>query len=99
MVLQDFVNRTFTKYQLDVFKIRNKFKKDNLSQQKLKVIAEKATIPLVLMYDSGQPATRKYIKNHMFSDHNGNLKLKDRFFAYINGLNSYLLSNGFVIVY
>ena len=84
MVLQDFADRTFAKYQLDVFEARKKFEKGSLSQQKLKAVEEKATIPLVLMHGSGQPATGKYIKDHMFADHSGNLKLKDRCFLYIN---------------
>lgn len=38
MVLQDFADRTFAKYQLDVFEARKKFEKGSLSQQKLKAV-------------------------------------------------------------
>eukprot|EP00438_Fugacium_kawagutii_P013977 Skav200728 [mRNA] locus=scaffold274:25283:38105:- [translate_table: standard] len=77
VLLQQFADRNLAKYQLDKFEAEKRLAAGELKQSKLDAIVNNAKRPLVLMHCTGEPATAKYIKDHLIRDTNGSMKLKD----------------------
>lgn len=77
ILLQQFADKNLAKYQLDKFEAEKRFNEGEMKQNKLDAIINNSKRPLVLMHCTGEPATTKYIKDHLIREANGSMKLKD----------------------
>lgn len=76
-LMQQFVDKHFAAYQLQVDEATKMLNKGRIKQQKYDRIIADATKPLLLMHGSGQPATARYTKDHLVTEDNGHMRLKD----------------------
>ena len=75
-LLQEFADRTFAKYQLDLTTAIKKFEAGAMKEPKLRGIEKNCVRPFVLMQGTGQPATARYIKERLITDASGTQRLK-----------------------
>ncbi len=76
MMMQQFADKNYAQYQLELFEGQKRLQKGEIKESKYESICKNATRPLVLMQCTGQPATVRYIKDHLVKEANGGLKLK-----------------------
>ena len=69
-------DKTFAQYQLEVFEARKLVEKGQVKPSKFESAKANSRRPLILMHSSGEPASNKYIKDHLVKDDDGQLRLK-----------------------
>ena len=79
VLMSQYADKTFAQYQLEIFEARKLFEKGRIKETKLISAKSNSIRPLVLMHSSGEPASSRYIKDHL-SLQDGKLKLKARAF-------------------
>ena len=67
-LLQQFVDKHFASYQLNLHEARTLLESGKIKQAKYDKIADDSVKPLLLMHGTGQPATAKYMKEHLLHD-------------------------------
>jgi len=77
LLMAQFADKSFAKYQLQLQESRKRLEKGKLSQGKFEAILKNGLRPFVLMNTTGQPATNAYIKTHLVQCSDGTMKLKD----------------------
>ena len=76
MLMQQFADKNFAKYQLDIYEAEKKLNRGEMKQTKYDAIRANCKFPLVLMHATGEPATARYIKEHLSRQEDGTMKLK-----------------------
>lgn len=77
-LMQQHADKFFAQYQLEMHEAKVRLEKSEIKPAKFEAIKRNCRRPLVLMHVSGQPASTKYIKDHLTQDDQGQLKLKAR---------------------
>jgi len=77
ILMQQFAEKQLAKYQLECFEATKRLERNEIKQQKVDTIKRNAVRPLILMHGSGQPATSKYISDHLVKTADGTQTLKD----------------------
>lgn len=98
MLMQQNADKFFAQYQLNIHEARVRLEKGQIKQSKFDSVVNSCRYPLILMHRSGEPATAKYIKEHLIRGEGGqmrlkvgNLKVTDVVFVYIITLyNQYI---------
>ena len=78
-ILQMFIDKHFAAYKAKLHQARALFEKGSLKQNKFDQIEKDCIRPMVIMHGTGQPATSKYVKDHLQFDTNGAMRLKAPF--------------------
>lgn len=76
VLMQQHADKNFAKYQLDVFEGQKRLTRGEIKEAKYEAIRSNSKRPLVLMNATGEPATARYIKEHMTCEGNGIFTLK-----------------------
>ncbi len=76
LMMQQFADKQFAQYQLDVFQAKQLFDKGQLKQSKLDAVFKNGMRPLILMHTSGEPAGPRYVREHLTKADDGTSKLK-----------------------
>lgn len=77
MLMNQYADKTFAQYQLEIFEASKLFEKGRIKETKLLSVKGNCIRPLVLMHSTGEPANSRYIKDHLFREE-GKMKLKER---------------------
>lgn len=77
LLMQQFADKTYANYQVQLHEAHVRLERGEIKQNKYDALLRNCLFPMVLMHATGQPATPKYVKAHMFRDDTGTLKLKD----------------------
>lgn len=77
VLMQQFADKQLAKYQLECFEATKRLERNEIKEHKVDAIKRNAVRPLILMHGSGQPATAKYISDHLVKNADGTLTLKD----------------------
>ena len=75
-VMAAFADKSYAKYQVDLHEGRERHAGGEINAAKYQKIVDDAKKILVLMHTTGQPATNKYIQEHMVQVEGGGYKLK-----------------------
>lgn len=76
-VLQSFIDKHFASYQLNMHNAEKMRAKKSITEAKYNKIVGDSVKPLLLMHSTGQPATAKYMSDHLFEDkEQGRMRLK-----------------------
>ena len=67
-LLQGFVDKHFAAYQLQVHDAKALLEKGQIKEPKYNKIIRDSIKPLLVMHGTGQPATSKYMKEHLAQD-------------------------------
>lgn len=78
-ILQLFIDKHFAAYKAKIHHSRALLEKGSLTQDKFAKVEKDCIRPMIVMHGTGQPATSKYVKEHLKTDKDGSMRLKAPF--------------------
>ena len=76
ILMQQHADRAYSQYQLQIYEASKRLERKEIKQAKYNAAVDNCIRPLILMHNTGMPATQRYVKEHLQQGPDGTMKLK-----------------------